>query len=389
LIIQAANFYVLYCLVRAFHRCNIKKNSHKAVRFFERANPYFQFNMLLSHLLRRENNNIDLLRLIAALAVIYGHAYAITLQPPLGDLLNRLIEGEYSGSIAVKFFFFLSGIVVTNSLLRNPSLRSFAISRLLRLMPALLICLLLTCFVVAPLLSTLSASEYFSSPGVYQYLWHGLLFHPEWTLPGVFATHPNTAVNGSLWTLPIELTCYTTVFVIAALNFFRDRLVAFVVISALIAALILIYQGILPWQSPVRSETTLLKCYFFGGVWLCLLKDQFEIDVWKVGVLFAFVLVARNTSAWSTALVILIFIGALWTCSLPFVRDLRLPGDYSYGVYLYGFLVQQCMREIFPDMYLRTHQIVSMLIALILGALSWHLIEKPVMQRWKSSRWYQ
>ncbi len=345
--------------------------------------------MLLSNLLHRENNNIDLLRLIAALAVIYGHAYAITPQPPLGDLLNRLIAGEYSGSVAVKFFFFLSGIVVTNSLLRNSSLRSFAISRLLRLLPALLICLLLTCVVVAPLLSTLSASEYFSSAGVYQYLWHGLLFCPEWTLPGVFATHPNTAVNGSLWTLPIELTCYVILFVIAALNFFRDRLVAFVVMSVLIAALILIYQGVLPWRGSVRSETALLKCYFFGGVWLCLLKDQFEISARKVGVLFAFVLMAHNTSAWSTALVILIFIGALWSCSLPFVRDLRLPGDYSYGVYLYGFLVQQSMREIFPDMYLRTHQMVCMLVALILGALSWHLVEKPVMQWWKNSRWYR
>jgi peptidoglycan/LPS O-acetylase OafA/YrhL len=345
--------------------------------------------MLLSNLLHRKNNNIDLLRLIAALAVIYGHAYAITPQPPLGDLLNRLIDGEYRGSIAVKFFFFLSGIVVTNGLIRNPSLRSFAISRLLRLMPALAICLIFTCFVVALLLSTLSASEYFSSPSVYQYLWRGLLFRPEWTLPGVFAAHPNTAVNGSLWTLPIELGCYIGLFLIAALSFFRDRLVAFVVISAVIAALILMYQGILPWQGATRSETTLLKCYFFGGVWLCLLKDQFEINVWKVSVFFAFVLMARNTSTWSTALVILFFISALWLSSLAFICNLHLPGDYSYGVYLYGFLVQQSMREIFPDMHLRTHQAISMLAALILGALSWHLVEKPIMQWWKKSRWYK
>jgi peptidoglycan/LPS O-acetylase OafA/YrhL len=345
--------------------------------------------MLLSHLLRRENNNIDLLRLIAALAVIYGHAYAITPQPPLGDMLNRLIEGEYSGSIAVKFFFFLSGIVVTNSLLRNPSLRSFAISRLLRLLPALLTCLVFTCLVVAPIFSTLSVSDYFSSTAVYEYLWRGLTFRPEWTLPGVFATHPNTAVNGSLWTLPVELTCYTILFFIAAINFFRDRLVAFVVISAAIVALILMYQGILPWPRAARSETILLKCYFFGGVWLCLIQDQFEINVWTVGVLLAFVLIARNTNTWSTALVIFLFICALWVCSLSRIRNLHLPGDYSYGVYLYGFLIQQSLRDLFPDMALQTHQIASMLAALVLGALSWHLIEKPVMQWWRNSRWYQ
>lgn len=345
--------------------------------------------MLLANLLHRKNNNIDLLRLTAALAVIYGHAYAITPQPPLGDLLSRLIEDEYSGSVAVKFFFFLSGIVVTNSLLSNPSLRSFAISRLLRLMPALLVCLLLTCFAIAPLLSSLPAPEYFSSAGVYQYLWRGLLFRPEWTLPGVFATHPNTAVNGSLWTLPIELTCYTILFITAALKFFRNRLVAFVLMSVVIAALVLMYQGILPWQGATRSEATLLKCYFFVGVCLCLLKDRLEINVWTVGVFFAFALMVRNTSAWSTAVVIFFFIGALWLSSLSFIRNLHLPGDYSYGVYLYGFLVQQSMREIFPDMYLRTHQIASMVIALILGALSWHLIERPVMQWWRKSRWYK
>ena len=170
--------------------------------------------MLVSGLLKKENNNIDLLRLIAALAVIYGHAYAITPQPPLIDFVGARVSGEYSGSIAVKFFFFLSGLVVTNSLMRNPSLFNFLVARATRLLPALLVCLAITAFAVAPLFSILPFAEYYADRLPYWYFWRSLTFRPEWALPGVFVGNPMTAVNGSLWTLPIEANCYLMLFLL-------------------------------------------------------------------------------------------------------------------------------------------------------------------------------
>jgi peptidoglycan/LPS O-acetylase OafA/YrhL len=87
--------------------------------------------MLLQEILRKENNNLDIFRVIAAMMVIYGHAYAILPSSGPGDILTGLLGFDYSGSLAVKIFFFLSGLVVTNSLLTKRNLLQFLIARFL------------------------------------------------------------------------------------------------------------------------------------------------------------------------------------------------------------------------------------------------------------------
>lgn len=85
--------------------------------------------MKLSELLKKENNNLDVFRLVAACMVIYGHAYAVVPQAGYVDVVARLLGHDYSGSLAVKIFFFLSGLVVTNSLLHKRDVLHFAIAR--------------------------------------------------------------------------------------------------------------------------------------------------------------------------------------------------------------------------------------------------------------------
>jgi peptidoglycan/LPS O-acetylase OafA/YrhL len=118
--------------------------------------------MTLAGALKRENNNFDLLRLIAACLVIVGHAYALVPDESSRDLVLTWLNFDYSGSLAVKFFFFISGLVVTNSLLEKPSLGAFAQARLFRLMPAMIVCVLLTAFVLGPAVTSLPLAEYFS-----------------------------------------------------------------------------------------------------------------------------------------------------------------------------------------------------------------------------------
>ncbi|WP_370600237.1 acyltransferase family protein [Pseudomonas nitroreducens] len=75
--------------------------------------------MLLSNVLRKENNNLDIFRVVAAVMVIYGHAYALLPVEGQRDIVGKLLVFDYSGSLAVKIFFFLSGLVVTNSLIEK------------------------------------------------------------------------------------------------------------------------------------------------------------------------------------------------------------------------------------------------------------------------------
>jgi peptidoglycan/LPS O-acetylase OafA/YrhL len=52
--------------------------------------------------------------------------------------------------------------------------------------------------------------------------------------------------------------------------------------------------------------------------------------------------------------------------------------DYSYGIYLYGFAIQQTMMHFFPlarHWYLNV--LVSVPIAVLVAAASWHFVERP------------
>ncbi len=106
--------------------------------------------MLLSNVLRKENNNLDIFRVVAAAMVIYGHAYAIVPAEGKQDFIGALLGFDYSGSLAVKIFFFLSGLVVTNSLIEKKDLPQFVISRFFRIWPGLVAVLAAWAFVFGP-----------------------------------------------------------------------------------------------------------------------------------------------------------------------------------------------------------------------------------------------
>jgi hypothetical protein len=62
-------------------------------------------SMKLDLALHRDNNNADLLRLIAACAVIWGHAYALVPGATTTEPVGKLLGFDYSGSLAVEFFY--------------------------------------------------------------------------------------------------------------------------------------------------------------------------------------------------------------------------------------------------------------------------------------------
>ena len=107
--------------------------------------------MLLNQILNSKNNNFDLLRLLAALLVIYGHASGLVHVPNLvnSDFVASLLQFDYSGSLAVKFFFMLSGLLVTTSFIAKPQVGEFIIKRAARILPGLFVCLCISVFIVA------------------------------------------------------------------------------------------------------------------------------------------------------------------------------------------------------------------------------------------------
>lgn len=334
--------------------------------------------MRLNEFLSRDGNNLDALRLIAALGVIVGHAYAISPQPPLGDGVLALLKFEYSGGLAVKFFFFLSGILVANSIIEKPDFFSFLTLRVFRLFPGLVVCLIFTAFFIGPIFSGYSVGEYFGGQDVYSYLARNAALYLQWELPGVFKENPTSTVNGSLWTLPVEFFCYLMLGVLGGLGLLRNKIFAGFVFLSLAA--FLTYRPIsMQWFS-LPSEAWMFPLFFCLGGLLAVLKEYVWINFQAVFCLFLAAALMHATPLYPVLMSLAIFICAFYFVSFRAVRRIKLPGDFSYGIYLYGFVCQQVSKSIWPDQGVHWNQFLGMFFASILAVLSWYFVEAPSMK---------
>ena len=85
-----------------------------------------------------------------------------------------------------------------------------------------------------------------------------------------------------------------------------------------------------------------------------------------------------------TAIYLLPFPVAYLTAYLGLQTPKKLPviftGDYSYGIYLYAFPIQQAVRYLMPgDQNWYTNFLISLVFVSVFAAFSWHCIEKPML----------
>lgn len=331
--------------------------------------------MLLKNILKKENNNIDIFRLLASLMVIYGHAYALLPMQGGRDFLGKLLAFDYSGSLAVKVFFFLSGLVVTNSLIEKKNILQFSISRIFRVWPALIAVLLSTSIIFGLILSTDSLREYFSKKEVYEYALGGVLMNITFSLPGVFKANPLDAVNGSLWSIPFEVFAYFALAALFLIGFFKSKIPATLLFIVILIDPLCGNKILFTWPPENAGVPLLAPCFAFGSL-LALWKDKINFDTkFIVGSWILFFLFKKSSynfyffyfSTFSTI---------LYLSSRHWMLRLKPSIDISYGIYLWGWPIQQLMVMLFPDHGIRFNQISSIAIAVFFGLASWHLIEK-------------
>jgi peptidoglycan/LPS O-acetylase OafA/YrhL len=335
----------------------------------------------LPKLLERNANNLDLVRLVCACLVIFGHAFVIVDDPkyPFGtwDPTAHLgYEGFYSASVAVKVFFFLSGLLVTNSLLQKNSVGSFLIARFFRIWPALALLMLGTLLVAGFWCSNLSADEFFAHPAVYRHVSDNLLMNFNTYLPGVFVenSHPNQT-NGAIWSLRYEvLVCLglLALFIVRAL---RSPLLCSAILVALAINPFLPRPFLYAWAGH-NTQVTYLPACFALGAWFARFKHRIVIGPILIGASIAVFLLLKATPVGPYAFLFSLFVALLYLSALPWIRKLRLPGDFSYGTFLWGFFVQQVVAWKFGSRGLAFNLVLSLAISLCVGALSWFFLEK-------------
>lgn len=248
------------------------------------------------------DNNFDLLRLGAAVVVLVSHCYPLTASGE--DPLQRW-TGHTAGELGVTIFFAISGYLVTVSWLADPQPRRFAARRGLRLLPALIVVAFVTAFALGPAVTTLGLGAYLADPVPYLYAFRTSVLVPiAGTLPGVFTDNPfPNAVNGSLWTLPVEALAYVMVLVAGLLGLLRRSATAVLLGAAALAAFLasawspLDLTGIVPAGAADAGVPAALRltAVFVGGMVLALHRERVRLSLLVVIALFGLWMLLRQT----------------------------------------------------------------------------------------------
>lgn len=326
--------------------------------------------------LARKSDNFLLLRIVAALMVIYGHSFPLSRDIGASEIFLASGWRIYSGDIAVDLFFVISGFMVSGSFLSRSSLPAYLTARLLRIVPAYAFILLASAFVLGPLLTTLPLSNYFGHPETIGYVLKNLRFSSDmaWTLPGVFQDHRLSTVNGALWTLPAEMRMYMLVAVMGVFGLLGNR------IYGLVAVIALLLAGLLdPTLLPVHTDWVRLGGFFCLGILAQLYKDKIHIRHDAMLVLVALTYVSYHTKSYPWLLSLSIAYFAFWFAYRTPVANLQRFGDPSYGIYLWGWPAQQLVIEAWPAVTPLANCLLASLIAIMMGYGSWHVIERPAL----------
>ncbi len=321
------------------------------------------------------NNNFDFLRFFAAGYVIFFHTFELS-GNRTGAFFGsfKLLFGNLN--VGVSIFFIISGFLIIKSRLDNPSMFLYLKKRFLRIVPALAASLLFCIFIIGPAASSYGLKDYFLNLGP-------LMNHH---LPRVFENnHLPNMINGSLWTLKVEAFAYIMVALLGFMSIPRIRLFLALALPALIV--IDLFYLTSPEYSSLRMGTIYVYpslryvILFVAGSLFYLYRDKIPLSPYIFVPLLLATVFAQHT----------VYSDAVSILSLPYVvlyfaySDVPLNrfgryGDFSYGLYIYAFPIQQTLLHFWGGgMSNQALFFVSFMVTLFLAVLSWKYIEKPCL----------
>ncbi len=335
----------------------------------------------------RTSNNFDFIRIAAAAFVLIGHSSDVLLNRPLQGDPGKLLFGFSMQSLGVLIFFVISGYLVTSSFENKKSLISFIVSRVLRIFPALIVVVLLSVFVLGTALTTVSMEDYFNSEFTKNYLQNMTLYRMYYYLPGVFETNPiGPSVNASLWTLPYEFTCYLYIALAGMMSLLNNKWLSLTMFVIYFIAYLFFQVSIDRIVIPIIGidfKTFFIPfLYFLAGSVYYKFRSLVRYNIW--GLLICGVLVVLvQTGLFHHQFLIPVLPYLIF--SFAFSDYVKLQhcaryGDFSYGLYLYAFPVQQLIvyfAPVKPDLWLMI--ILSFVFTVPFAVFSWHVVEKQAL----------
>jgi peptidoglycan/LPS O-acetylase OafA/YrhL len=326
-------------------------------------------------------NALNLFRLALAAEVMLFHSWPITgLYPPLA--VRQLLF-----SVGVDGFFAISGFLITGSWLRDPKVRDYLTARVLRILPGLYVCLVITAFVFAPISVAVqggSPAKLLQSSAPFTYVLKNatLISVLQFDIAGTPAGIPSAGNwNASLWSLIWEVLCYIAIAVIGVIGLANRRWVspAILVLAVIAAALLppLTFPG--AWTMPQLLARSAIM--FSAGAVMYQWREVIPAR-WSLVAVSVVVVVTAGVMLPDYRLVAALPLAYAVIVAGSLIRNKRttLRTDLSYGVYVYAFPIQQLLAvcglaHLNPLVFFA----VALSATLPLAAMSWFCIEKPAM----------
>lgn len=325
------------------------------------------------------DNNFNLIRMAAAIGVLVSHSYPISLGPQAQQPLQQWLDGTTLGSVSVLVFFAISGFFITKSFDQSVDWRRFVRARAYRLFPALITVTFMTILVAGTLLSTAESSVYWSAAPAY-FVRNVTMAIPLYVLPGVFTGNPyGPAINGSLWTLAYEVSCYFGVFLFGMAGLLRR--VPQILFFLLLFMALSVADQMMVFPGRVSNAINLGMPFATGGA-IYLWRRHIPFTPLIAAALAAGAFLAQGTAVFSLMFAMALSYTTLWlgfSRWQPALLYNRL-GDYSYGTYIFAFPIQQTLAGSGV-----ASPLVNMSVAIpatcLCAALSWHFVERPALTR--------
>ena len=335
--------------------------------------------MLIQH-----NNNFNLLRLLGALLVIISHCYYVTGKNNI-EPVSLITGGKLETSaFGLCIFFFISGYFVCKSAFESENGFYFVRKRIARIYPALILVVLLTVFLIGPLFTQLRFKDYFSDGDTWKYLYTLTGFRIRTGLPGVF-TEPGSfmpGVNGSLWTISLELMLYTTLTFFLLSGVIKNKKM----FSAISLSLLLIC--ILTVSVFTSLDFFYVKYFYLSGIFFLgsfvysssPSKKTVKIILLSIILLYAVLYIANPTFIRFDFLLLILIALAAYLAGFYKGFVINLNNDISYGLYILAYPIQQIIfRMTGYNQSIATQLLLTLIVAIPLAFLSWRLIEKPAI----------
>lgn len=326
-------------------------------------------------------NNFNIIRWIALFMVLYGHQFILLGQAP-PSICGYPVQG-----LGVNILFVLSGYLIYGSYKKSRNLKEYLKKRIIRIFPPLVFVTIMTVF-LCYFFTTADKAIYFK--GSISYIIYNCLLNPRFGLPGVFEeNYYSLIVNGSLWTLPIEFACYFIVPILYILC--KKKQSKILLTAALFLGGCIVYFSVglngakqfIVWGTDWIGTYRLVAYFLMGmGVAVWEAEKLFNLQIAMV------LLVGLACARTELPSILMAFVVCYVVFSFAFAHNPRFVGfmgklECSYGMYLWGFTIQQILINIlhFKTGYTVTVYkmfLISSLASFAFAACTYYAVEKPV-----------